>query len=297
MVTTGLREPFVNGFTASPHSIQIPYLRRQGPSTYEAILLDHPQQNTVLKRCGLPRGPRGPAWHQSSSDSMPPEDAVEGSTSQTHVTSSGTLPHAVKGKCKHSMPNTYTVGRGIIRLISENWEKICNCWFELVTVRRQLGGNDHLSCSFEFWRSHLALKWKSGQGKVRFRWGAVTGTFHVNFSALEAQKFDPYRFYCFIWGVNNIFFKSVQWTVAKPGSVLLLPRRLQSEAPGRGDGHDKDRAGKITFLRRNVISIPNNQATGHYLNQRKSHYLSQWWFNLLVCMHSADSSVKLSRQP
>ena len=207
MVTIGPREPFVNGFTASPHSIQIPYLRRQGPSTYEAILLDHPQQNTVLKRCGLPRGPRGPAWHQSSSDSMPPEDAFEGSTSQTHVTSSGTLPHAVKGKCKHSMSNTYTVGRGIIRLISENWENICNCWFELVTVRRQLGGNDHLSCSFEFWRSHLALKWKSGQGKVRFRWGAVTGTFHVNFSALEAQKFDPYRFYCFIWGVNNIFFQ------------------------------------------------------------------------------------------
>ena len=46
-------------------------------------------------------------------------------------------------------------------------------------------GNDHLSCSFGLQQSHLALKWKSGQGKVGFRWEAFTGTFHVNFSPLE----------------------------------------------------------------------------------------------------------------
>ena len=41
-VTTG-QEPVVYGFWASPHSMQIPHPRCQGPITYEAILSGHPQ--------------------------------------------------------------------------------------------------------------------------------------------------------------------------------------------------------------------------------------------------------------
>ena len=57
-VTTG-QELVVDGFPASPHSIKNPHLRQQGPSTYEVILSDHPEQSTVLTRCGLPRSPHG----------------------------------------------------------------------------------------------------------------------------------------------------------------------------------------------------------------------------------------------
>ena len=52
---------------------------------------------------------------------------------------------------------------------------------------RPISGDDHLSCNFGLRLSHLALKRKSGQGKVGFRWGAVTGTFHVNCSPLEGK--------------------------------------------------------------------------------------------------------------
>ena len=128
-ITTG-QQPVVDSLMASPHSIQILPPHRQGLSTYEVILSDHHQQSTVLCGCGLPRSPRGPAWHQSFSGSMPPEDAVGGSKSQTHSTSKSTLPHAVMGKGKHSMPNTYRVARGMFRPSSENWEKLCNCWFD-----------------------------------------------------------------------------------------------------------------------------------------------------------------------
>ena len=84
---------------------------------------------------------------------------------------------------------------------------MCNCWFELATVRRQIWGNDHLSCGFGLRRSLLALKWTSDHSKVRFRWGAVTRTFHVNFIPTEAHTFDPYWFYCLKWGCNNLFFQ------------------------------------------------------------------------------------------
>ena len=67
--------------------------------------------------------------------------------------------------------------------------------------------NDHLSCGLDFNDLHLELKWKSGQGKVKFLWGAVTCTYHVNFSPLEAQKFDPYRFHWLKWGWNNLLFQ------------------------------------------------------------------------------------------
>ena len=48
-----------------------------------------------------------------------------------------------------------------VRKISENWEKLCNCWYELATVQRHIWGNDHVSCGFGLWRSQLVLQWKS----------------------------------------------------------------------------------------------------------------------------------------
>ena len=69
----------LGGFPASPHSIQITHPCWQDPNTYEAILLDHPQQSTVLTRCGLPWNPHWLAWHQSTNDRIPPEDAIDGS--------------------------------------------------------------------------------------------------------------------------------------------------------------------------------------------------------------------------
>ena len=64
-VTTG-QEPVVDGFPASPHSIQIPYPCHQGPS-----LLEHPGQIAVLTRFRLPRSPLGLVWYLSASGSMP----------------------------------------------------------------------------------------------------------------------------------------------------------------------------------------------------------------------------------
>ena len=66
-IVTMEQEPVVDGFMASPDSIQ--------------------------------------SIHQSSSGSMPPEDAFDGSTSQTHATSNSTLLHALTGKCGHFVPN------------------------------------------------------------------------------------------------------------------------------------------------------------------------------------------------
>ena len=65
-------------------------------------------------------------------------------------------------------------------------------WFELTTVRRRIWGNDHLSCGFGLQWSYLALKWKSGQGKVEFRLGATTGTFHVNFNSTHINFIASY---------------------------------------------------------------------------------------------------------
>ena len=48
--------------------------------------------------------PRGFAWHQCTSGSMSPEDAVD--SSMTRTTRNSTLPHALTGKYKHFMPNT-----------------------------------------------------------------------------------------------------------------------------------------------------------------------------------------------
>ena len=114
----------------------------------------------------------------------------------------------------------------IIRTISENWGKTCNCWFELVTLRRQIWGSSHISYDFGLRPSHLALKWKSGQSKVGFHWVAVTGTFHVNFSTLKAQKFDAYRLYILKLGCNNLFYKCILDHV---GVVSLTFRELSKK--------------------------------------------------------------------
>ena len=186
-VTMG-QESVVNRCGTSPHSIQISHPRRQGPSTQETILWDHPQQCTVLLRFCLSGSPWRLAWHQRSSGSMPFECAVDGSKSQTHTGSNSTLLNALTGKCKHLMPNTQ---RGF-----ETFEKICKYRFKVVTVWRLIGGNDHLYCGFGARRSHLTLHWMSAQGTVGFRWGTITGPHHANFSQVETQKFDPHWFYC-----------------------------------------------------------------------------------------------------
>ena len=90
----------------------------------------------VLDEVCSSEDPRGLAMQQSSSGSMPLEGVVDGSTSQAHMTSNITSPRALTGQCKHLMSNIYRGWWGIIRTISENWETICNCWFELATVWR-----------------------------------------------------------------------------------------------------------------------------------------------------------------
>ena len=125
-VTTG-QESVVNRCATSPHSVQISHPRRQGPSTQETILSDHPQQCRVLPRCCLSGSPWRLAWRQRSSGSMPFEYAVDGSTSQTHTGSNSTLLNALTGKCKHLMPNTH---RGWMGHCSNNqknfWKKYAN---------------------------------------------------------------------------------------------------------------------------------------------------------------------------
>ena len=97
-VTTG-QESVVNRCATSPHSIQISHPRRQGPSTQETILSDHPQQCTVLPKCCLSGSPWRLAWHQRSSGSMPFEYAVDGSMSQT------LMPNTHRGWTGHCSNN------------------------------------------------------------------------------------------------------------------------------------------------------------------------------------------------
>ena len=154
LVTTG-QEPVVDGFPASPHSIQIPHPCRHSPSTYEAILLDHPQQSPVLTRCGLPRRPWELAWHQSSSGSMLPVDAVDGSTSQTPATSNSTLTHALMSKCKHFMPNTY---RGWVEHYQNNqWELRKNMQLLIRTCHSAKADLWKWSPKLQFWTSTIPL--------------------------------------------------------------------------------------------------------------------------------------------
>ena len=222
-VTTG-QESVVNLCATSPHSVQISHPRHQGPSTQETILSDHPQQCTVLPRWCLSGIPWRLAWHQRSSGSMPFEYAVDGSTSQTHTGSNSTLLNALTGKCKHLMPNTIGVGRGIVRTIRNTFERICKYWFKVVTVWRLIWGNDHLYCGFGARRSHLTLHWMSAHGSVGFRWGTITGPHHANFSQVETQKFHPHWFYCLQWGCNNLFCQECKWDHLK--LIIVTPQQL-----------------------------------------------------------------------
>ena len=203
-VTTG-QESVVNRCATSPRSVQIYHPRRQGPSTQETILSDHPQQCTVLPRCCLSGSPWRLAWHQRFSGSMPFEYGVDGSTSQTHTGSNSTLLNASRASANTSCLIPIGVGRGIVRTIRKTFGKICKYWFKVVTVWRLIWGNDHLYCGFGARRSHLTLHWMSAQSSVVFRWGTITGPYHANFSQVKTQKFDPHWFYCLQWGCNNLF--------------------------------------------------------------------------------------------
>ena len=99
-VTKG-KEPVVDGFPDSPHSIQIPHPRRQSPSTYEAILSDHPEKIFQGSLMDLP------STKVLVAARLWLVDAVDSCTSQTHTTNNSTLPHALMGRCKHFTPNTY----------------------------------------------------------------------------------------------------------------------------------------------------------------------------------------------
>ena len=139
-VTTG-QESAVNRCATSPHSVQISHQCRQGPSTQETILSDHPQQCTVLPRCCLSGSPWRLAWHQRSSGSMPFEYAVDGSTSQTHTGSNSTLLNALTGKCKHLMPNTHRGWTGHCSYNQKNfWKKYANIDSKLSQCEDWFGG-------------------------------------------------------------------------------------------------------------------------------------------------------------
>ena len=180
-VTTG-QQSVVNRCATSPHSVQISHPRHQGPSTQETILSDHPQQCTVLPRCCLSGSPWRLAWHQRSSGSMPFEYAVDGSTSQTHRAAVAPCLMPSRASANTSCLIPIGVGRGIVRTIRKTFEKICIYWFKVITVWRLIWGNDHLYCGFGARRSHLTLHWMSAQGRVGFRWGAITGPYHANFN-------------------------------------------------------------------------------------------------------------------
>ena len=158
----------------------------------------------ILTKCALPRSPRGLAWHQRSSGSMPPEDVADRSKSQTHAKNNNTVLHTLTGKCRHFLSNTYRGWTGHHK--SNQWElmKICICWFELSSVRRQICGNDHLSCG---WTSTipLGLKWKSAQGKGRISLGSSHIYISCECQPTGSKKFDPCRFYCVKLGYNNLF--------------------------------------------------------------------------------------------
>ena len=207
-VTTG-QESVVNRCATSPHSVQISHPRRQGPSTQETILSDHPQQCTVLPRCCLSGSPE---------DLPGTKDPVAACLLSMRLTVARVKPtRAAIAPClmpSRASANTSClipigVGRGIVRTIRKTFEKICKYWFKVVTVWRLIWGNDHIYCGFGARRSHLTLHWMSAQGSVGFRWGTITGPYHANFSQVETQKFDPHWFYCLQWGCNNLFLPRV----------------------------------------------------------------------------------------
>ena len=197
----------VNRCATSPHSVQISHPRRQGPSTQETILSDHPQQCTVLPRCCLSGSPWRLAWHQRSSGMAACLLIMRLTVARVKPTRAA-IAHCLMSSWASANTSCLIpigVGRGTIRTIRKTFEKICKYWFKVVTVWRLIWRNDHLYCGFGARRSHLTLHWMSAQGSVGFRWGTITGPYHANFSQVETQKFDPHWFYCLQCGCNNLF--------------------------------------------------------------------------------------------
>ena len=138
-VTTG-QESVVNRCATSPHSVQISHPRRQGPSTQETILSDHPQQCTVLPRCCLSGSPWRLVWHQKSSGSMPFEYAVDGSTSQTHTAAIAPCLMPSRASANTSCLIPIGVGRGIVRTIRKLLKKYANIDSKLSQCEDWFGG-------------------------------------------------------------------------------------------------------------------------------------------------------------
>ena len=164
IVTTGL-EPVVDGFPVSPYAIQIPHLRCQ------AILLDH--LNGIDKLWSSEEPPLI-CLPPISRGTMPPEDAVDGSTRQTHATSNSILP---------SRASTNTSCLMHIGADGELLEQ------PVRNEKKNAIVDLNLPTKLRFWTSMIPLGTEEKvQPRWRFRWGAVTSTFHINFSPLEAQK-------------------------------------------------------------------------------------------------------------
>ena len=89
-----------------------------------------------LAKCGLRISPPWFAWHQISRGIMPSEDAVDGSTRQTHATSNSILP--ARASAGTSCLMQIGVGWRVSRTIMRHEKEICNCWFELPTMRWQI---------------------------------------------------------------------------------------------------------------------------------------------------------------
>ena len=92
-------------------------------------------------------------------------------------------------------------------------EKICNNWFELVTVQRQIWGNDHLK--LRFWTSTIPL---GIEGNVRPRKGRVSlgsshGYMSCQFQPLRRAKFRSISILLPQMGVQQLFYKSVLYAV------------------------------------------------------------------------------------
>ena len=101
-------------------------------------------------------------------------------------------------------------GRGIIRTISGNWEKICYFWL-ISPIDCHSAKADLWKCSpkMQFWTSTIPL---GIEVKGRPKYGRIwLGSSHryisCHFSPLEAQKSDPYRLYCLKWGCDNLFLR------------------------------------------------------------------------------------------
>ena len=157
------KEPVIDDYPVRPNSIQIPHPYRQGPSTYEAILSNHPPQSMVLMRCGLLRSPV---------DLAGAKVLVAACPLKMQLAVAWVSPTRPPTALCHMPSRTSTsiscliligIGRHFIRTISENWET--NMQLSNLT---QIWVNDHLSCGFGLWRIHLALEWKSGQVRSDF---------------------------------------------------------------------------------------------------------------------------------